>query len=142
MFSQVCVCPHLEGGYLPWLGVPTLAGGYLPWPGGVPTLAGGTYLGWGDIYLGRQGVPTLAGGRGYPPWPGQHREYLPCYVSGGMPLAFTQENCLVLSVFRREPPALVTRGYGVVQAAGGRDVRWSVVYLRASWTALPGRHFH
>ena len=57
----------MAGGYLPWLGIPTLAGGtylgldgylpwlggYLPWPG-VPTLAGG--------------VPTLAGG--YLPWLG------------------------------------------------------------------------
>ena len=47
----------------------------LPFPGvtylgqGVPTLVGGTYLGWGWVgaYLG-WGVPTLAGG--YLPWLG------------------------------------------------------------------------
>ena len=47
-------------------------GRYLPWPG-LPTLAGGTYLGWGYLswlggtYLGH-GVPTLAGGGTYPSW--------------------------------------------------------------------------
>ena len=83
-------CPILRGGtYLGWggtyLGIP-LAEGYLPWLGGtylgrgVPTLAGGTYLGvppvltWPEgTYLGWV-VPTLAGGRGtylgwgYLPW--------------------------------------------------------------------------
>ena len=34
-------------------------GAYLGWEGGVPTLAGGTYFGWGT-YLG-WGAPTLAG---------------------------------------------------------------------------------
>ena len=63
--SQVGWGTHLYrggGGYLPWQRVPTFPGsrhipwqgGYLPWQGGVPTLAGGTYLG--------RGVPTLAGG--------------------------------------------------------------------------------
>ena len=59
-------------GNLPWPGVPTLAGGTylgwgnLPWSG-VPTLAGGTYLGRGLPILagGGAGVPTLAG-MGYP----------------------------------------------------------------------------
>ena len=83
--------PDLAGGYLAWPGgipwVPTpshpdLAGveedtylgwggptlGYPPsWPGqGVPTLAGGTYLGQGGTYLG---VPTF----GYPPSSGPGR---------------------------------------------------------------------
>ena len=76
--------PTLAGGYLPWLGGP--GGTYLSQ--GVPTLSGGTYLGWGVPTL-PGGVPTLAGGtylggyipwsgRGYPPWLGQHREYLLC----------------------------------------------------------------
>ena len=34
--------PTLDGGYLPWMGVPTLDGG----GGYLPTLNGGTYLGW------------------------------------------------------------------------------------------------
>ena len=88
-------------------------GGYpgwgVPWPGGYPgrggTLAGGTLAG---------GVPwpggTLAGGV---PWPGgypgqggtlarggtqlgQHSGVL-ATTAGGMPLAFTQEDCLVSS---------------------------------------------
>ena len=51
-------------------------GGLLPWPGG--------YLSW-------MGVPTFDGGV---PILGST-----CYVAGGMPLAFTQEDFLVLQVF-------------------------------------------
>ena len=58
-------------------------------------IPGGTYFDQGvPTYLGR-GVPTLA--RGYPSWLGQHREYLLRGKAGGMPLAFTQEGCLVSS---------------------------------------------
>ena len=74
-------------------GVPTLAGGYLPWPGD-------TYLGRGT-YLGCMYLPWPVG---YLPWPGG---YLPwpggvptlgstCYAAGAMPLAFTQEDFLVV----------------------------------------------
>ena len=67
----------------PWGGT-YIGWGYLPWPGGLPTLVGDTYLGWGG-YLPWPGgtlpwleVPTLAGGGGgntylgwgYLPWPG------------------------------------------------------------------------
>ena len=82
---------YLGWRYLPWLGrVPTFSWEYLPWLGntylgwvtppwlgvltlaGVPTLAGGTYLGQGYLSLPEftylvWGVPTLAWG--YPPWP-------------------------------------------------------------------------
>ena len=72
MFS---VCSHLNG-------VPTLAGGtYLGWEG-VPTLAGGTYLGL-EGYLPWPGrgwrVPTLPGG--YLPWPGM----VPTLAGGYLP---------------------------------------------------------
>ena len=103
-----------EGTYLGWGRVPTLDGegflpwmegtGYLPWKGGgVPTLeekrgyllwmGGGTYFGWGG-YLPQMGegyrgrVSTLDGGGGYLPWTG--------YATGGMPLAFMQEDFLVI----------------------------------------------
>ena len=67
------------GGYLPWLGGAYVGqGGYLPWTEEVPTLPGVTYVGPG----------------GYLPWPGSIGST--CYVAGGMPLAFTQEDCLVL----------------------------------------------
>ena len=53
--------PTLDGGYLPWMGVPTLVGGW----GGVPTfLDGGTYLGWwigipqGRYPLSKVGTPN------------------------------------------------------------------------------------
>ena len=80
--------PTLAGGtYLgrgvPTLGVHTLDGGYLPWPGctylvqGVPTLAGGTHLGQGGTDLGQVSIGSTY------------------YVAGGMPLALTQEDCLV-----------------------------------------------
>ena len=96
--------PTLARGYLPWQGeVPTLAGGYLPWWGylpwqGVPTLAGGTYLGEGvpTLARGAGGVPTLA--RGYLPWQGG----VPTLAGGylhwqGVPtLAGGQRGCLVL----------------------------------------------
>ena len=75
----------LEGGtYLPRWGVPTLAGGYLPRPRG--TYLGRGYLPWqGGTYLGR-GVPTF---------PGRNSIACACYMAGGMPLAFTQEDFLV-----------------------------------------------
>ena len=129
LFSQVSVCSHLRGvltflgggvglptfpvgggggstylprqggtylprqGYLPWWGVPTFP------CRGVPTLAGGTYLG--------RGVPTLVGGYlpwwgGYLPWQG-----VPTLVGGYLPsqcvlatwwavcLVFTQKDFLV-----------------------------------------------
>ena len=102
--------------YLPWMGWR----GYLPWiGGGVPTLDGGrgylpwmgrrTYLGWREGY-----IPWIGGGRDYLLWMGR-RGYLPwiggdylpwtggtpgwastCYGAGGMPLAFAQEDYLVL----------------------------------------------
>ena len=55
-------------------GVPTLAEGYLPW-------TGGGYLPWSKV-----GTPL--------PWR-QTSIVNTCYVSGGMPLAFTQEDFLV-----------------------------------------------
>ena len=82
-------------GHLPWPGGTYLGWGgtYLGW--GVPTLAGGTYLGWGapildsgDTYLGQWGYLPWTGG-GQVPTLGSS-----CYVAGGTPLAFTQEDCL------------------------------------------------
>ena len=76
---------------LTWLGegVPTLARG-------IPTLAGGTYLGWGIPTLVRgvptlaRGIPTLAGGTylgwGYLPWPGG-------YLPWGTPHVNRQTRC-------------------------------------------------
>ena len=117
--------PTMGGTYLGW-GVPPLDGGYLPWPGEyLPWPVEGTYLGWGYLplprvpplaggYLPWMGVPTLAGGTylgwvEYPPWMGVPTLVVvgvihlgrssigsTCYVAGGMPLAFTQEDCLVL----------------------------------------------
>ena len=90
------VSSHPGGGGI-YLGVPTLAGGdkYLG--------REGTYLGREGTYLGRgylpwQGVPTLY--RGYLPWTGgthlgRGSTGSTCHVAGGMPLAFTQEDCLV-----------------------------------------------
>ena len=73
--------PGLEGSTYCGRGVPILAGGE-------PTLAGGS------TYLGR-GVPTLPGGGGVPTFPGRNSITFACYVVGGMPLAFTQEDFLV-----------------------------------------------
>ena len=101
-----------------WGGVPTLArwgvylpsqfpgGGYLPWMG-----EGGTYLGWGEGVptLDGGGVPTLDGGRRYLPWMGEGGTYLGWggvylpftgYATGGMPLAFMQEDCFFLFAFK------------------------------------------
>ena len=74
----ISVCqftPH-GGAYLGW--------GYLPCPGG-------TYLGWGrGTYLSQGRYLSLLGGT-YLGWGSIGS---PCYVTGGMPLAFTQEDCL------------------------------------------------
>ena len=80
------VSSHPRGGYLPWPGgrLPTLAGG-----GVVPTLARWrlpTLAEEGVTYLGRVGLPTL----------GQSTTASACYAAGGMPLAFTQEDFLVI----------------------------------------------
>ena len=86
--QEACCLPcskSLVKGYLPW------AGGYPPWPEGVPTLAGGTHLGWG--------VPTLAGGTlpwpdGYLPWLGYRPwpvGYLP-WLERGIPQCGQTEN--------------------------------------------------
>ena len=88
MFSQVCVCPQGEGGTYP--GQVQMGGGgtprYIPHPParsgqgrGVPQ---GTYPQPGQ----GEGVPQGT----YPPRPRT------CYTAGGMPLAFTQEDFLVL----------------------------------------------
>ena len=74
MFSQVCVCSTFGGG-----GTPTQV-----WMGGVP-----------------QGTPwpCLDGGDGgYTPPPPIRQSSIAstCYAAGGMPLAFTQEDFLVL----------------------------------------------
>ena len=85
--------PTLAEGYLPsQMGLPTLVGGrYLPWQG-VPTLAGGTYLG------GR--LPTLAGG--FLLWWGVLTfPACACYMAGGMPLAFMQEDFLLNNKFTK-----------------------------------------
>ena len=89
-----------RGGGLPTLARGYLDRGYLPWPGGaylgwgIPTLAGGgTYLGWGG-YLPWQGG-TLWGG-GVPTFPCRNSIACACYAAGGMPLAFTQEDFLVI----------------------------------------------
>ena len=94
--NLTCVC-LFTGGCLPWLGVPILVGAGVWVPslaggegiptlvrGMVPTLAGGTYSGWGCTYLDwgvtylSWGVPNLAGGtylgQGVPT---SAREYLP-----------------------------------------------------------------
>ena len=53
----------MGGTYLGRGGIPTLVGGtYLGWQGtylgrGIPTLVGGTYLGWQGTYLGQEGYP-------------------------------------------------------------------------------------
>ena len=85
--------PTLAGGYIPWPGgggtYPGQGDTYPGWGEGIPTLArgegiptlargGSTYPGQGDTYPGwgegiptlARGIPTLAGGRGYLPWPG------------------------------------------------------------------------
>ena len=88
------------------------AGYPIPGPGGVPHLADGEegtpsqVSRWGGISCSRSrwGVPNPAGLDGVPPCPGLDR--VPpirrqsslastCYVEGGMPLTFTQEDFLV-----------------------------------------------
>ena len=66
--------------------VPTLAGGRGTYLGGGPT-----FLGWGCTYLGQRGTYLGWGGTHL----GQASIGITCYVAGGMPLAFTQEDCLV-----------------------------------------------
>ena len=44
---------------------------------------------WGTPQPGQDGVPPP------PPPPGQNSRTRTCYAAGGMPLAFTQEDCLV-----------------------------------------------
>ena len=107
----------MNGGYLPWPGVPTLAKGCLPWIGGGATLNGGkkvpTFLargylpwvgyplsGWMEYPLARVGTPHLSQGihlRGR-----QSSTASTCYVADGMPLAFTQEDFLVFRLIRRK----------------------------------------
>ena len=73
-------------------------------PGG----GGGTYSGRGGTYLGevQMGGGTYPGRGGYLPWPGGVTYLGPgsigstFYVAGGMPHAFTQEDCLVFNAFR------------------------------------------
>ena len=45
------------------------------------------------------GVPPPGHGTGYPPSPRQISIASTCYAAGGMPLAFTQEDFLVLNIF-------------------------------------------
>ena len=89
--------------------------------GGVPQtgLDGGGYPGQVWMVGGYLGYPQpgLDGG-GAPPWPGldvggtwgtphppirQSSIASTCYVAGGMPLAFTQEDFLVIQFFRKNP---------------------------------------
>ena len=124
VLTRFCLSVHGGGGGTclgrRGVGVPTLAGGgdtylgrgctYLGWRGGtylgwrgwggrVPTLARGevpALAGGVGTYLGRRGVPTLL------PWP--KGGYLPtpppvdCHAVVGMPLAFTQEDFLVMEM--------------------------------------------
>ena len=83
---SLCLSVHTR------VGVPTLAGGtylgwggYLPWWGGYLSWPGGINLGWGDL-------PWLGGGTHL----GWGSIGSTCYVAGSMHLAFTQEDCLVL----------------------------------------------
>ena len=98
------VSPHLGGG-----GTPVRSGGGYPIPGlvGVPP---GPGMGYPLPDLG-QGTPP-GPGTGYLPWtwdrvppgPGTGDRVPPsiastCYAAGGMPLAFTQEDFLVILLF-------------------------------------------
>ena len=118
-FSQVCVCSTLGGVPHPY---PSLSGGgypIQPWTGGVPRSS----LGWGEYpNLGWGGTPTLD--RGVPqPWTGGHpisgggtpshvwlgtppKIASTCYgyAAGGVPLAFTQEDFLVLKNIHMTSP--------------------------------------
>ena len=93
LFSQVSVCSHLGG-------VPPFRGGGYP-----PSKMGSTYLGRWGTYLGRV-VPTLAGG--YLPWWGVPTlvgvptfPACACYAAGSMPLAFRQEDFLVIFIITK-----------------------------------------
>ena len=100
MFSQVCLCSTFGGGRggtpsQVWLGGDTPS---QVWLGGVPhprsTWGTPPDLGWGtSLDLGRGTPPEL--GWGNPPR--QISVASTCYAAGGMPLAFTQEDFLVIS---------------------------------------------
>ena len=113
LFSQVSVCSHLQGGYP--LPRSRQGGGYpLPrsrWEEGAPSqvLVGGTpYRGPGRGYVppsqvGEGVSPSQVGeggeGGGTPSqvgYPLQNSIACTCYVAGCMPLAFTQEDFLVV----------------------------------------------
>ena len=99
LFSQVSICPHLEGGTSIWL-----------MGGGTPILPNGDTL---SFLTEGEGYPILPdrGGQdwmGVPPpcwaWKQVHPRTIrrrssrvsTCYTVGSMPLAFTQEDFLVV----------------------------------------------
>ena len=86
ILGNVCLStgrvPNLEGGTYPEWGVPTLDGEYLSW-------TGGTNLGQGGTYPELE-VPT-------PPSPQRQSSTVStCYMTCGMPLAFTLQDLLVM----------------------------------------------
>ena len=91
VFTGVCLSVHRGRGCLPWL---ERGRWHLPW-----IEARGTYLGReeGVPTLARGRVPTLAGRGGTHLGQGSIRST--CNVVGGIPLVFTQEDCLVWIIF-------------------------------------------
>ena len=92
--------PWLGGGYparSSWGGtLPGPAGG-VPWPGGVPWLGG--YPDWRGTLAGGVPCPGSTLARGVPCRGGGTQLGnigSTCYTAGGMPLAFTQEDFLVI----------------------------------------------
>ena len=86
--------PWMGGGYLiqPWRGYPIQ-----PWTGGVPypALDGGVPQPWTGGTPSRGGTPSHVRGGGVPPTEIASSCY--GYAAGGVPLAFTQEDFLVVS---------------------------------------------
>ena len=128
------ICLHLPGGYpiLPTEGYPipgpdrgtpshTCTGGYLhPRHGWVPQGTPHPDLGWGNPPL-----PTWTWDGVTPPSVRRQISIATtCYAAGGMPLAFTQEDFLVVPV--------------VLGCYGCEDVRWSVRRCNRDGTGQSG----
>ena len=113
--------PTLAGGiYLGW-GVPTLARGYLPW-------LGGTYLGRGS-YLPWQGVPTLARGGTYL---GRRDTYLGW--DGVPPRCWQTENITSRRTTRKEKP--VTRNAFTTAAGSLWELSYQELWHLLLWTSF------
>ena len=131
------VCSHLQGGGYPVPGlwvrgypIPGLGRGYPParsgrWGGGVPWVPPTTRTGWGTHPPSRQSSIAST-----------------CYAAGGMPLAFTQEDFLVLNVgTHNEAPDQVSSNnrfeYTVAPSHNGSDeVRdaWTMAHSARNYT--------